>query len=68
MTNDSEQNKFVESPYVIFYVKNIPDLVEITFQEIYRLNQQGYINKPLDESFTPRRIYVWDLLFSHFSS
>jgi len=40
-------------------IKKVNKIVEITFQEIYRLNQQGYITNPIDESFTPRRLYVW---------
>lgn len=36
-------------------------IVEITFQEIYRLNQQGFLTeKATDKIFTPRRLYVWD--------
>lgn len=35
--NDSEQNKLVELPYVIFYVKNIPDLLSF-YKQAFNLS------------------------------
>ena len=37
MTNNCEQNRLVELPYVIFYVKNIPDLL-VFYQEAFDLS------------------------------
>jgi len=40
--------------------KKVNATIEATFVEIYKLNQQGYVEKPTDKESFQRRFYVWD--------